>query len=282
MIEEVLFGKIAMPGEAIRLVLAFLGVAVATYYDIFNRRNVPNSVLYAFLAIAFLTNVFLYQADLFIFSVALAAFFAAIGYIFYRFGQLGGADVFIIASVILLLPVHPSFVGLTFNMPFIFSVVVFSGVSFAVYVMVYFGFRLWDEGARPRLMYALLLIPYILFAYVYFNSVLFSTMYFVFVSILLFATVFFLMFREDINLLLSERMSPSELEEEDVLALDLMDKEFVRKYSIRRLATRGEIDRMVALKVPEVWVYSKLPPFLPFFLLGMVMSLFFAGSLLLF
>jgi len=282
MIEEVLFGKIAMPGESIRLVLAFLGVAVASYYDVFNKRNVPNTLLYAFLGLAFVINLVFYQADLFIFSVILAAFFAAIGYIFYRFGQLGGADVFIISSVILLLPVHPSFVGLIFNLPFIFSVIVFSGIAFAVYVIVYFGFRLFDEGAKPKMMYALLLIPYILFAYVYYNSVIFSLMYFVFVSILMLATVFFLMFREDINLLLSERMSPAEMEEEDVLALDLMDKEFVKKYSLKRLATKAEIDRMIALKVPEVWVYSKLPPFLPFFLLGMVVSLFFAGSLLLF
>lgn len=282
MIEEVLFGKIAMPGETIRLVAAFLGVMIATYYDIFNKRNVPNVFLYIFLAVAFALDVFLYQQDLFIFSVALALFFSALGYIFYRFGQLGGADVFIIASVILLLPVHPSFVGLAFNLPFIFSVIVFSGVAFAVYVVAYFGFRLLDEGAKPKLQYLLLIIPYLLFAYVYFNSVLFSLMYFIFVSVLLFATVFFLMFREDLNLLLSERMSPSELEEEDVLALDMMDKELVKKYSLKRLATKDEIDRMIAMKVPEVWVYSKLPPFLPFFLLGMVMSLFFAGSLLLF
>jgi len=282
MIEEVLFGKLAMPGETVRLVLAFLGVAAATYYDVFNKRNVPNVLLYAFLAIAFVANLFFYQADIFIFSVALAAFFGAIGYIFYRFGQLGGADVFVISSVILLLPIHPAFVGLAFNMPFIFSVIVFSGVAFAVYVIVFFSLKLWEQGAKPRLLYALLFIPYILFAYVYFNSILFSTMYFVFVSILLLATVFFLMFREDINLLLSERMSPSELEEEDVLALDMMDKDFVKKYSIKRLATKDEIDRMIGLKIQEVWVYSKLPPFLPFFLLGMVMSLFFAASLLLF
>jgi len=282
MIEEVIFGKLAMPGETVRLVLAFLGVAVATYYDVFNKRNVPNPLLYAFLGLALLTDAFLYQADIFAFSVALAAFFAAISYLFYRLGQLGGADVFVITSVILLLPIHPSFVGLTFNLPFIFSVIVFAGVSFAVYVVTYFGLKLRESGAQPKLAYALLVIPYLLFAYVYVNSIIFSPLYFIFVSVLLLATVFFLMYKEDINLLLSERMSPAELEEEDVLALELMDRETIKNYSLKRLATRGEIDRMVQLKVPEVWVYSKLPPFLPFFLLGMVLSLFFAGSLLLF
>ena len=282
MLEEVLFGSLAMPGEIFRLIIAFLGVGIATYFDIFNKRNVPNTFLYGFLAVAFITNLILYQEDLFLFSVALALFFSAISYIFYRFGQLGGADLFVIASLILLLPIHPASVGLTFNLPFIFSVIVFSGVAFAVYVVVYYGFRLREAGASPKLMYALLLIPYLLFAYVYINSIIFSPVYFVFVTILLLATIFFLMYREDINLLLAERMSPSELTEEDVLALEMMDQKIVKKHNLKRLATADEITRMKELKVRELWVYSKLPPFLPFMLLGMILSLLFAGSLLLF
>jgi Flp pilus assembly protein protease CpaA len=282
MIEEVLFGNLAMPGETIRLVIAFLGVAVATYFDVFNRRNVPNYFLYAFLAVAFITNLVLYQEDIFLFSVALAVFFSAISFIFYRFGQLGGADVFILASVILLLPIHPTFVGLTFNLPFIFSVIVFAGVAFAVYVVAFYGLKLLEVGAQPKLQYLLLLLPYLLFAFVYINSVIFSPIYFVFVSVLLIATIFFLMYKEDINLLLAERMSPAELEEEDVLALEMMDQKKVKKFELKRLATKSEIERMKKLKVPEVWVYSKLPPFLPFLLFGMILALLFASSLLFF
>jgi hypothetical protein len=282
MIEDVLFGKITMPGELIRIILAFLGVAVATYFDIFNKRNVPNNVLYAFLAVAFIANLILYQEDLFFFSIALAVFFSAIGYLFYRFGQLGGADLFVIASVILLLPIHPTFAGLTFNLPFIFSVIVFAGVAFAVYVIVFYGLKLIGSGAQPKLMYLLLLIPYIIFAFIYINSIIFSPVYFMFVTILLLATIFFLMYKEDINHLLAERMSPAELEEEDVLAIEMMDEKVVKKYKLKRLATKAEIARMKKLKVREVWVYSKLPPFLPFMLLGMLLSLVFASSLLLF
>jgi Flp pilus assembly protein protease CpaA len=280
MIEEVLFGKLAMPGEAIRLLVAFAGVALASYYDLFNRRNVPNMLLYGFLAAAFIVNLAFFQQDLFVFSIALAVFFSAIGYMFYRFGQLGGADVFIIASVILLLPIHPSFSGLAFNLPYIFSVMVFAGIAFAIYVVCYFGLKLREVNAHPKRMYALLLIPYLLFAFVYVNSVIFSPMYFVFVSILMLATMFFMAYKEDINLLLAERMSPAELEEEDVLALEMMDQEAVKKYRLKRLATKSEIERMAGLKIQEVWVYSKMPPFLPFFLLGMVLALFFANSLL--
>ena len=282
MIEEVLFGNTAMPGELVRLIVAFLGVGVATYFDIFKKRNVPNMLLYAFLAVALVVDVIFYQQDIFLFSVSLAVFFSAISYIFYRFGQLGGADIFIIASVILLLPIHPSFVDLTFNLPFIFSVIVFAGVAFAVYIVAFYGLRLIGSGAQPKLIYLMLLIPFLIFAYVFINSVLFSLIYFVFVSVLLLATIFFLMYREDINLMLAERMSPTELEEEDVLALEMMDEKLVKKHGLKRLVTKKEMERMKELKIKEVWVYSKLPPFLPFLLLGMVLSLFFAGALMIF
>ncbi len=88
MLEDVIFGQITMPGEIIRVLIAFIGTAVASYYDLYNKKNVPNNVLYGFLAIAFIVNLVLFQEDLFWFSIAVALFFSAIGYIFYRVGSL--------------------------------------------------------------------------------------------------------------------------------------------------------------------------------------------------
>ncbi len=285
MLEDVIFGQLTMPGELVRVLIAFIGVGIAAYYDLYNKKNVPNNFLYGFLAIAFLvhlvTSVIANQWDLFWFSVAVAGFFAAIGYIFYRVGQLGGADVFVLASIILLLPIHPSFVGMSFNVPFIFSVIVFSGVLFALYIMSYFGYKLYQIGAKANLLYVLMLIPYLLFAYVYVNSFLFSPVYFAFITILLFATIFFMMFKKSLMQVLSEALPVSQLEEEDVLALDLMNKDLVERYKLQRLLTKKEINRLKKTKIEEVIVYTKLPPFIPFLLVGMVFALFFGKSLLL-
>ena len=165
MLENIVFSQLTMPGEVIRVLIAFIGTVVAAYYDLFNNKNIPDQFLYAFLAIAFLTNLVLYEENLFWFSLAVAAFFSVVGYLFYKLGQLGGADVFVLASIMLLLPIHPSFVGLSFNMPFILSVIIFSGVLFALYVIFYFGWKLSQVEAKPNLTYALMLIPYLLFAY---------------------------------------------------------------------------------------------------------------------
>ncbi len=281
MLEDILFGQLAMPGELIRLILAFLGTGVAAYYDLFNKKNIPDVFLYGFLGVAFLVNLIFYQETLFWFSLAVAAFFSAIGYLFYRVGQLGGADVFVLAAVMLLLPIHPSFENMPFNMPFVFSVIIFSGVAFALYVLGFFSWKLMQVEAKPNLVYALMFIPYLLFAYVYVNSFLFSPVYFAFITILLFATIFFMMFKESLNRLLAEEMPVSQLEPEDVLALEVMNKDMIERYKLKRLLTKEEIARLRKTRISEVSVYTKLPPFIPFILAGMVLGLFFARSLLL-
>lgn len=281
MLEDILFGQLTMPGEAIRVVLAFVLVGIAAYYDVFNKKNIPNQVLYAMLAIAFLVNLFFYQADLFWFSLAIAAFFSAIGYLFYRIGQLGGADVFVLATVMLLLPIHPSFIGMSFNVPFVFSVIIFSGVVFALYVLGYYSIKLMETEAKPNLMYLLMVIPYALFAYVYITSFLFSPVYFAFISILLFASVFFLMYKEALNRLLAEELPIAQLEPEDVLALEIMNKDMIERFKIPRMVSKEDIDRLKKTKVTEVWVYTRLPPFIPFILIGMILAMLFAKSLLL-
>jgi hypothetical protein len=281
MLEDVIFGQVAMPGEAVRLIFAFLGTGVAAYYDVFNKKNIPDQLLYGFLAVAFLTNLVFYDEALFWFSLGVTVFLSAIGYLFYRVGQLGGADVFVIASIMLLLPIHPSFVGMPFNLPLIFSVFIFSGVIFALYVLFYFGWKLTQVEARPKLAYALVLLPYAAFAYMFINSFLFSWVFFAFVTISIVATVFFMMYRESLNQLLAEELPVSQLEAEDVLALEVMNKDMIERYKIPRLMSQGEIDRLKKTKVGEVWVYTKLPPFLPFILAGMILSMLFAKSLLL-
>ncbi len=270
-----------MPGEAIRILLAFLGTAVAAYYDVFNKKNIPDHLLYAFLGIAFLANLIFYEPALFAFSIGVAVFLSAIGYLFYRVGQLGGADLFVLASIMLLLPIHPAYSGMPFNLPFIFSVFIFSGILFALYVLFYFGYKLTQTEAKPKWLYLLMLIPYGLFAYFFINSFLFSWVFFAFITISIFATIFFMMFRDSLNQLLAEELPVSQLEPEDVLALEVMNKDMLERYKIPRLMTKEEIARLKKTKVGEVWVYTKLPPFIPFILFGMVLSVLFARSLLL-
>ncbi len=280
MIEELFFGDIQLPGEIIRILLAFLGVGIASYYDVFNKRNVPNKLLYAFLGLAFLVDLVFYNELIFFFSLGLAIFFGGIGYLFYRLGQIGGADVIVIAALNLLLPIHPSLTNMPINIPFIFSVIVYSGVLFALHLLGSIGKKLYDIRAQPKLGYLLLLIPYIIFAWTYINSFLFSPMYFLFISILFITTVFFLMFKKDIMDLLAEEVPISQIDVEDIAAIDLMDKDYVEKFNIPRLLRKEDLERLEKVGVKKLIVYTKLPPFLPFILAGMIFAVIFGSALI--
>lgn len=280
MLEDILFGNMEVPGEIIRIILAFAGVVIAAYYDLFNKKNIPDKFLYGFLGVSILANLIFFNLDLFIFTAAIAIFFSAIGYVFYRVGQMGGADVVILACIMLLMPLAPSFSGLVFNLPFILPVMIFAGLLFGTYTTIVYGIKIWRDGGSPKLLYLLMIIPYALFAYFYITSPFFSAVFFVIITVLLAATTFFMMYKEDINLMLAEQLPMDQLEPEDVVAFELMDKETVKKLDIKRVLNEKEIERLKKEGVETIWIFTQLPPFIPFLLAGMILALFFSNSLM--
>jgi len=257
-----------------------LGTAIASYYDLYNNRNIPNGFLYAFLALSILTSLFFFEMDLFIFSLIIAAFIALFGFVFYYTGQLGGADVFVMLSIAFLLPIHPGYLNMLFNLPFILSAFIFAIVIFSLYTIVYFGLKLVKTKAKPDKRYLLLFIPYVVFIYLYSTMPFFSPFYLILISIALFSSIFFLCFRNSINRMLAKKLPLAKVEPEDVLALELMDKKTVWKYKLQRVMNKKELQRMKKLKIKQVWVFSNLPPFLPFLFVGLVLALLFSNMIL--
>ncbi len=281
-LESILFSAIALPGEQIRIAIALLGLLATTYFDLFNKRNVPNNLLYLFLAVAFAANLLFYEQDILLFSIFVAIPIALFGYVFYKMGQIGGADVLVLLAINFALPIHPSLSQLSFNFPFIASTFVFSGVIFALYFLVNFSIKLQKLGTKPNRLAFALLIPYALLAYFYINSPLYSPVYLAFISIMLLSSIFFIAYRKDVYKLQAQKIALSKAETEDVLALELMDQEYVKKNKLQRLLTLGEMIRLKKLKIKELWVYTKLPPFLPFLFVGFILALFYSKYLLLF
>ena len=281
-LERILFNAIALPGEQIRIAVVLLGLLATTYFDLFNKRNVPNNLLYAFLAVAFAVNFLFYDQDILLFSIFVAIPIALFGYVFYKLGQIGGADVLVLLAINFALPIHPSLSQLNFNFPFIASTFVFSGVIFALYFIVNFSTKLQRLAARPNKLAFVLLIPYAILAYLYVTSPLYSPVYLVFITIMLLSSIFFIAYRNDVYKLQAQKIPLSKAEQEDVLALELMDPEYVKKNKLQRLLTQSELARLKKLKIKELWVYTKLPPFLPFLFVGFILALYFSKHLLLF
>lgn len=280
MIEKLIFGNIQIPGEAVRIALALAGTAVATYFDLFNNKSIPNNVLYAFLIVAFATNIFFFNQELFLFGIGIAVLISAIGFVFYHVGQLGAADVFVLASIALLLPLHPQLSAMPFNFPLVLSVLVFAGVLFSLYTMARFGAYVVKKQIKPKPHFLLLLAPYALFSYMFASSAIFSPVYFAIVSVMFISAIFFLSFKEHIHKSMAEKIHHDDLEQEDVLALEFMHKSDVEKHKLGRLLTRHQVEKIRKHKLENVWVFTKLPPFLPFVFIGLVLAILFARLLL--
>jgi len=281
MIDKILFGGLAIPGESIRVIIAFIGLLLTSYFDLFNNKNIPEKLLFLFLIFAFLLNLYFFDSTLSLFAIILSVVIGVVGYLFHKMGQLGSADVIVLSSVALLVPIHPSFSNMLFNYPFIFSLLVFSGVLFAIYILLNFSIKLSTvKKLNPDYRAIIILFPYLLFLYLYFQFPLFSYTYFIIVSLVIISSIFFMMFKKDINSLIVEKISLSKVEEEDVVDLEKIGKLRVKKFKIPRVISLKDIKRLKKLKVKTLWIYTQLPPFLPFLLVGFILSLYISNLLL--
>ncbi len=265
-----LLSRMVMDGEAVRVGAAVLGTAIAAWYDLTNNRNVPNNFLYAFLAVALIANAVFFSPQLapYTFGIAIAVFI--IGYLFYRAGYVGGADIYVLTSIALLVPVFPSYVNAMFNFPVVLSIVISSGVLFALYFLYFILANIVLRGKKGKYEYLLLLPAWAILVYFLASSGIFGPAYIITVSVLVLSSMLFMVYKEAVTEAMAKKVLLSQVGEEDIAVLELMP-ELVKKYGIKRLLDEKEILRLKKAKLKELYVYGDLPPFLPFVLAGLLL-----------
>ena len=279
-LEAIIFGNLQLEQEMLRIIVALAGLIIFSWFDLFNNRNIPNNLLYLFLGISVLVNL-AYSSNTLEFSLLVSLLIALVSYIFYRAGQIGGADALVLVSISQLLPIHPSFLNLSFNFPFIFSTFLFSGFLFIIYFISYFLVRVIKEQSPANSLYLLLSIPYLAFSYFYINSPIFFPFYFLILSLSFISIIFFYTYKDSISKMLIEEVPLKDVQEEEILAIDFMDQTIIKKFNIQRLVTKKEIEKLKKSKLKKIFVYTKLPPFIPFILFGFILALLFSNYLLL-
>lgn len=279
-----------MEFEFARVLIAIAGCALGAYFDLRNNRNIPNALLYAMLGIGALFNLVFWEQGSALAFAAAAAIFAA-GHLLYRAGQLGGADVYILSALALLLPAQPGIFAnaLGAPYPYVFSVVAASGMTFMLYMLVFYGARAVGEArregagvdAKNALGAAAVAIAYGLFVHVASKNGVFGFAYFVLVGVVVFVSLFFMLFKDRVARMMVEEVPLSRIEEEDVIALEYMGEGVAEKYRLRRIADARELARLARLPIKKYLVYTKMPPFLPHILLGLLITLYFGDVLML-
>lgn len=280
-----------VPGLLLRSLVALAFTCAAAYFDAFNKKWVPNYLVYGFLGCALALNVIFFEQALFIQALLIAAAVFAATYLLYKAGQLGGADAYALTSISLCVP-YLSKPFLAENQavpyPFILSVLAPTGLAFILHMVARFLPYISRKISLGEVKFGmmklagpmLLLVAFAFF--IYSLSILPVALPAQYVAILTFLFVslfFFSLFKEEIKDSMVEMVPVSRLQEEDVLALEKIDRALAKKLGLSPLIGKTTIAILKKSKLKRVPVYTGMPFFLPYLLLGLAFSLLF-GDLL--
>lgn len=265
-------------------------LAVAVIYaifDVFNKRNVPDVVVYATIIIGIGMAV-LYNYSIIWVDFGVAIIISLIGFVIYRSGFLGGGDVLELAFVSLVIPLQltPTYIGIyQFGVPFVVSVIIAAGYTALMFMPIYYllvkrilaGKKLTVPGRRSIVLGAVLLIAYIAFVALFSYISNLSTVAVALILVLAAVSFITLIFEKDMYAGMTSMIYPHGLEGGDMIAINLMSKDdisyFRKRYAgFGRLATSQMVKKLGSVK-KKLPVYRDSVPFSLFILLGVIISL---------
>jgi hypothetical protein len=284
----------------IRVGIVLLIALIYMLFDIFNNRNVPTIFAYATLVVGIVMFATYYPAFQTVEVGGLVAIIVgSIGYVFYRAGQIGAADVIELAVISLILPLQPVpyLVGiLQYNIPFIISVFLATGLVALLIIPVYYLPR--AERLMKKKLFAMvtrrdmvkglmLLVAYAAFG-IFIAYALQPTQFGLFVlALVALGSVATAVFETPITDSMVEFITVDKFEEGDIIALNLMKGGEIaaakrRVSGFDRLVTSKIIESMKRKRVTTKFpVYRKAMPLaLPIFV-GVLISLLI-GNLIFF
>ncbi|MDE1871265.1 MAG: hypothetical protein KGI06_03430 [Candidatus Micrarchaeota archaeon] len=280
-------------------VISIVLIALAyMLFDLFNKRNVPSVFVYSTLAYGALLTILYLNARTIAISASISLVVLGVGYVVYRIGQLGAADVFEFAAISLMLPIQ----GMPFiasyapqlSVPFIVSVAINAGIIALAIVPIYYIPKAISRLKKPitslinkgnLLSASLLAIAYIVF--IYFATLVISLNYFAIIMLAIMLTSSFLvmLFSVPVTYSMVREVTVKQMEEGDIIALNLMGERRVLalKKKIKGFGRLVTSDVMRQLKKAGVKdkmpVYKEAMPFaLPIFV-AVIFTLLFGNMI---
>ena len=278
--------------------VSLIGIAlIYMLFDLFNKRNIPSVFVYAGLAYgALLTFLYLNLYEVAV-SAGIAAAILGIGYAVYRGGYLGAGDVFEFATLSLIFPFQA--VPLLLNapqlgLPFIISIFIGSGIAALVAVPIYYipkakisGMRIGKEITRGAFAKAVSVgLAYLAFAAFLSFEAGIGIGGTALIAIMMLGSVAVILFEKPMTASMVRYVSYSEMEEGDMIAINMMGNEDVRRIRKRasafnRLVTKKLIDQLRSKKIrSKVPVYKNAIPMAAPIFAGVVASILFGNVIL--
>lgn len=268
-------------------------------FDVFNKRNIPGLFIYLSLAYGFILTLLYLNITTILFSTATALLVLGGGYLLYRAGQLGVADVveFAVLSMILPTQITPLLSKVPqFNLPLIISLLINTGISAFIVAVLYYLPKAKMMSKTPLLSqitnsnilkaltigasYTAFLILLVSFFGFYLPGV-------ILILLLLSTSILVVLFEKPLTSTMVSYVSYTGFEAGDIIALNLMSQSEIG--AVRKKVKR--FDRLLTDKlikdIKTKGIRTKFPVYknamplaLPIFI-GVCLSLLF-GDLLLF
>jgi hypothetical protein len=259
--------------ELMLLRLASL-IAVSFIYmifDVFNHRNIPSVFAYATVAYGAVLTLLYFSIPTILESTALALLVGGVGYIFYKAGQLGAADVTEFATLSLILPIQsiPLLYKINqFNLPFVVSLIINVGISAFIVVLVYYLPKAKAQQKKPLLAsisnYDAIKAVSIAFAYLLFIILLvyytgFNIAGIALLLVIMLISVLIILFEKPLTSTMISYVSVRDFEPGDIIALNLLSKSKVSALKRRIPHFDRLIDGRIIAEMKKKRVLEKLP-----------------------
>lgn len=276
--------------ELIGVIVALLGVAYSSYTDL-KTGEVSDKLSHSMIGVGAILVAFTYPFWQAVTIMGIGVLVFILGFILYIFGQMGGGDVKLFTALALLIPYYPESLrpisealGITpvsSNFPFIASVFVLSGIFFMLFIPPIYLRKLYSKRKKVKefgkkiltgIVYCLILSPivYIWLGISKLIAVLFIPMFF---------ALLIVPFKDDVVVLFfSRKKRVSDLNDDDVLALESMSRKTIAKLGLwRKTFTPPELRKIKArankYKIRMVMVCEDLPKYVPYIFASLVINL---------
>ncbi len=295
--------------ELLRIVIALIGTAILAYQD-HKTSFIEEKIVYAMIAIGTILDLLTFDSEFILFSVGGAIVIGTIGYYLYRTGQFGLGDSLLFVGLHALLPFpaiefakyinaaplvqSTAYLQIAQIVPFILSIVITASMLALVGSSTSYAHKLW-KSKKPWQPNKIILtistmvsVGFILFWFKIKSAATeFSIVQFAILAIVFAAVIFAVSTRRQVmQEIIVKELHVSEIEDEDILALENIDKKLVEEYKLEKVLTKNQVEKLKAIQQKTgkktFPVYKNLPRFVPYVLVSLIIHLLYVNTITLF
>lgn len=256
----------------LRIAILLFACIIATITDI-KKGLIYDKITLPAIGLGIILNVFDFNLLNFAIPLFVFIFFA----ILYYLGKIGGGDVKLFAASSLILPFYN-------NQIFIIPALFFSALFSVVFISVFYTIKYvrtgidFQKNKKNILQASLLSLALVIYFIFTISSNLLPTQSMFFILIPIIFALPFLAFQQGIReRFFLKYVSVDALEEDEIIAKEFFESQAI--FKTKGIITEKDKIKLKQMNIDKVPVYQGLPPFAPFFLLGIILALLFPDFL---